>query len=93
MHVDVRFAAAPCGHDPHAAMNFLRVISKRIRREESGVQIAGDVNAVLSANVGKRGSTSRVTSTQRSRVVQRSHRQEADETPAADNEDEDRNTH
>jgi hypothetical protein len=74
-------------------MNFLRVISKRIRREESGVQIAGDFNAVVSANVGERGSTSRVTSTQRSRVVQRSSRREADETPAAENEDLDHDTH
>jgi hypothetical protein len=74
-------------------VNFLRVISRRIRREESGVQVAADVNAVVSANVGKRGSTSHVTSTQRSRVVQRSDRREPDETAAAENEDVDRNTH
>jgi hypothetical protein len=93
MQVDVRFAAAPFGNCLQAAVNFLRVISKRIRREEGGVQIAADVNAVVSANVGQRGSTSRVTSTQRSRVVQRSSRRGADQTPAAENEDEDRNTH
>jgi hypothetical protein len=60
-------------------MNFLKIISKRIRREESGVQIAGDVNAVVSANVGERGSASRVSSKHSTRVVQRSGKRQADE--------------
>jgi hypothetical protein len=57
-------------------MNFRKVISKRIRRQEDGVQIAGNVNAVVSANVGKHGSSSHVSSKQQSRVVQRSGKQE-----------------
>jgi hypothetical protein len=53
-------------------MNFRHIISKRIRRNRDGVQIAGDVNAVVSANVGERGSSTHVSSRQTSRVVQRS---------------------
>jgi hypothetical protein len=69
-------------------MNFRKVISKRIRRQEDGVQIAGDVNAVVSANVGKRGSSSHVSSKQRSRVVQRSGKREpSDEAKEAEAND------
>jgi hypothetical protein len=53
-------------------MSFRRIFSKRIRREEDGVQIAGDINAVVSANVGQRRSSTKVSSSQSSRVVQRS---------------------
>jgi hypothetical protein len=53
-------------------MRFRKIISKRFRREAEGVQIAGDVNAVVSANVGERSSSSQVSSKQQSRVVQRS---------------------
>jgi hypothetical protein len=81
-----RFAPVLRGNCPEAAMNFLKIISKRIRRHESGVQIAGDVNAVVSANVGERGSVSHVSSRQRSRVVQRSGRRDGDETRADSDE-------
>jgi hypothetical protein len=64
-------------------MTFRRIFSKRIRREEDGVQVAGDINAVVSANVGQRRSSTKVSSSQSSRVVQRSgksqHRDEAEE--------------
>jgi hypothetical protein len=53
-------------------MKFRKIISQRIRRDADGVQIAGDVNAVVSANVGERSSSSQVSSKQQSRVVQRS---------------------
>jgi hypothetical protein len=51
-------------------MDIRKVISRRIRRWAEGVDFAGDVDAVISANVGERGSTAR-TST-RQRIVQRS---------------------
>ncbi len=50
-------------------MRVQKVIRKRIRHEGEGVQVAGDVNAVVSANVGQRGSRSSVRS--RQRIVQR----------------------
>lgn len=53
-------------------MNILHVINRRLRREEKGVQVAGDVNAVVSANVGEPGSRSGVSSRQRTKIVQRS---------------------
>jgi hypothetical protein len=59
-------------------MSFRRIISKRIRRDKDGVQIAGDVNAVVSANVGERGSSSHVSSRQTSHVVQRSGKRRAE---------------
>jgi hypothetical protein len=58
-------------------VNFRRVISKRFRREGDGAQIAGDVNAVISANVGERGSTSHVSSSQSARATQVSDRRRA----------------
>ena len=53
-------------------MNFRKLIVKRIRRQKGGVQVASDVNAVISANVGKRGSSSHVSSSQSARAEQRS---------------------
>jgi hypothetical protein len=53
-------------------MNIRKVINRHFRRTGDGVQAAGDVNAVISANVGEPGSVSRTSSRQRSRVVQRS---------------------
>jgi hypothetical protein len=67
-------------------VNFRKLISKRIRHQEDGVQIAGDINAVVSANVGERGSSSHVSSKQTSRVVQRSgKRKPSDEAEKAEN--------
>ena len=42
-----------------------KVIRKRVRYEKDGVQVAADVDAVISSNVGKRGTTTSVRSTQR----------------------------
>jgi hypothetical protein len=47
-----------------------KVIRKRIRINRDGVNLVGDVNAVISANVGQDGATS--TTSSRQRVVQRS---------------------
>ena len=37
-----------------------KVIKKRIRHDKDGIHIAGDIDAVISANVGKGGSHSSV---------------------------------
>jgi len=47
-----------------------KVIKKRIRHDKDGIHIAGDIDAVISANVGKGGSHSSVSSSHR--IVQRS---------------------
>ena len=63
-------------------MNIRKVISRRIRKQADGVDLAGDVNAVISANVGERGSVTRTSSKQR--IVQRSGRtlsEESSEVP------------
>lgn len=60
-------------------MNIRKIISKRIRHDKDGVQIAGDVNAVISANVGERGSSTHVSSKQTARVEQDSSPLKADE--------------
>jgi hypothetical protein len=65
-------------------MNLRKIISKRIRRDEHGVQVAGDVNAVVAANVGERGSATHVSSKQSTRVVQRSNQGESHETNEGD---------
>jgi hypothetical protein len=64
-------------------MKVRKVIRKRIRRNQGGVQLNADVDGVIAANVGEKGSRSRVRSRSRSRIVQRtgepSSVQEADE--------------
>jgi len=60
-------------------MNLRKVIEKRLRREGGGVNAAGDVHAVVSANVGEPGSRSLVASRSRHRIVQRSGRAVVDE--------------
>jgi hypothetical protein len=51
-------------------MRFAEVIKRRIRKRGNGVDLAGDVNAAVAANVGERGGTTHVSSSQR--IVQRS---------------------
>ncbi len=53
-------------------MNVRHLIQRRIRRKTGGVDVQGDVNAVIAANVGERGSLTSVSSKQH--VVQRSGR-------------------
>lgn len=45
-------------------MNFRKVIERRIRHRTGGVDVAGDVNAVVAANVGERGQSTHVSSKQ-----------------------------
>jgi hypothetical protein len=57
-------------------MNLRKVLNRRIRRSGPGVDVVGDVNAVISANVDDSPSASHVSSRQRTRIVQRSGRTE-----------------
>ena len=51
-------------------MKVRKVLRKHLRRAGAGVDVAGDLNAVVAANVNEPG-TSRVSSRQRTRIVQR----------------------
>jgi hypothetical protein len=51
-------------------MNIRKVIQRRIRHVSDGVDVAGDVNAAISANVNEPGQSTHVSSKQT--VVQRS---------------------
>jgi hypothetical protein len=51
-------------------MRFSKLIQRRIRKQGSGVDLVGDVNAAIAANVGERGAHTTTSSTQR--IVQRS---------------------
>ena len=59
-------------------MNIRKLIEKRIRHSSGGVDVVGDVNAVIAANVDERGSTSQVSS--RQRVVHKSGKNVVSET-------------
>jgi hypothetical protein len=59
-------------------MRFSKLIQRRIRRQGKGVDLIGDVNAAIAANVGERGGTTRTSSSQR--IVQRSGRTVVSET-------------
>jgi hypothetical protein len=70
-----------------------KIIQRRIRHAQKGVNAVGDVNAVIAANVNEGGSRTHVSSRSRQRIIQRSGRityasEEADEaepsTPAID---------
>jgi hypothetical protein len=50
-------------------VNSKKVIRKRIRRDEPGLQVDADVNAVVAANVNEPGSRTKVSS--RQRIVQK----------------------
>ena len=43
-------------------MKLHKVIQRRIRRSGEGVDLVGDVNAAISANVGEKSSTTHVSS-------------------------------
>jgi hypothetical protein len=51
-------------------MRFAEVIKRRIHKRGHGVDLVGDVNAAVAANVGERGGTTHVSSSQR--ITQRS---------------------
>jgi hypothetical protein len=50
-----------------------KVFNRRVRREEDGLNLAADINAVVAVTEGERGKNA-VSSKTRTRVVQRSKR-------------------
>ena len=50
------------GRGENMLMQIRKVIQRRIRHSGPGVDLVGDVNAAVSANVGERSSTSHVSS-------------------------------
>ncbi len=55
-------------------MQLRKLIQRRIRRSGPGLDLAGDLNAVIAANVGERSQTTRVSS--RSEAVSTATREE-----------------
>lgn len=55
-------------------MKIKKIIQRRIRHAGKGVQVVGDVNAVIAANVNEGNSRTRVSTRSRQRIVQRSGR-------------------
>ncbi len=48
-----------------------RIIRRRVDHDEGGVSVAGDVQAVVSANVGDAGAASSTRASSRQRIVQK----------------------
>jgi hypothetical protein len=72
---------APFSHFPAGylrAVKIRKLIQRRLRHEREGMNVSGDVNAAISANVNEPGPSRTHVST-RQRVVQRSGRRRADE--------------
>jgi hypothetical protein len=46
-------------------MQIRKLINRTLRHSRDGIDVAGEVNAVVSANVGEHRTTTRATSTQR----------------------------
>jgi hypothetical protein len=65
-------------------MQIRKIIQRRIRRSGNGVDLIGDVNAAVSANVGESSSTSHVSS--RSSVSAQSMRQHRGENNDAEDQ-------
>ena len=51
-------------------MQIRKIIQRRIRKHGNGVDVIGDVNAAIAANVGERGAHTSTSTSQR--IVQRS---------------------
>lgn len=60
-------------------MNIRKIIQRNIRSKGGGVNAVGDVDAVVSANVGKSEGSSHLSTRSRKRIVQRSGRTEVSE--------------
>jgi hypothetical protein len=65
-------------------MQIRKIIKRRIRQNANGVDLIGDVNAAISANVGESSSTSHVSS--RSSVSTQSVRQHRGESDDAEDQ-------
>ena len=65
------------------SVDMRRVIKKNIRRQEPGVNVAADVDAVIAVNSGKPGQTTTASSKRTQHVVQdsRAHRDAPEDDP------------
>ena len=61
-------------------MQLRNVIQRHIRRTDEGVDLVGDVNAAISANVGERSSSSHVSSRSTVSAVSQEKEERRDET-------------
>ena len=61
-------------------MQLRKVIQRRIRRSGEGVDLVGDVNAAISANVGEQSSTTHVSSRSTVSAPSRDKEEPRDET-------------
>ena len=52
-------------------MRIRRIVRKRIQRQSDGINFAGDLNAVIAANVNEPGSQTHVRTRSSNRIVQR----------------------
>jgi len=68
-------------------MKVQKVIRRRIRRQDKGMQLAADINAVVAANVGDPGSRTNVRSRSRQRIVQRSGQEPRTDPPEGGEQD------
>jgi hypothetical protein len=63
-------------------MKVKKVINEPINEQQDGVNVAGGINAVISANVGESGSSTSVSS--RQRIVQRDGKTEVFESEVSE---------
>lgn len=61
-------------------MKINEVFNKRLRYSRDGVNAAGDIDAVVAATVSETGTRNKVSSRQRSRIVQRGGKTLVDES-------------
>ncbi len=59
-----------------AGVKFRRIIRRRIRQREGGVNVAADVDATIAAHVNEPGSRTKTSSRSRQRIVQRAGRED-----------------
>ena len=59
-------------------MQIRKLIERRIRRSSGGSTVDSDVNAVIAANVGERGTVTHVSSTQHSATASETPERERD---------------
>lgn len=60
-------------------MNLRKIIQRRIRSQKGGLNAAGDVSAVIAANVGEKRAKTHVSTKSRHRIVQAGGRTVVDE--------------
>jgi hypothetical protein len=78
-HLGVGRVCGSARRAKNTTVNIRKVIQQRIRHHAEGVDLVGDINAVVAANVNEPGSVNRVSSSSSHRVVQQSARKRTKE--------------